>query len=107
MRAAYRTSRQKPRSHPGLDCPCTSGIGACACDSCLQPACQSSCLIEFLERETARIGISGTGLAQLRVTIVEMLRQLLDNLRLAYRTETESGEESVQVGLPARHDRLL
>ena len=45
--------------------------------------CERVGLEQFLDRETPRLGVGGATVAKLLIALVQMLRQLLDDLRLA------------------------
>ena len=65
-----------------------------------QPSRQRILAVELLEREAPRVFRRGTLRAQLCVTIVEVLRELLDDLGLARRAEPQRRQPGTQIPAP-------
>ena len=63
-------------------------------------------VVEFQRRHTPCVGVARAGGTQLLVALIEMLGKLLDDLRLARRTQAERREPSPQIVVPLRHCRL-
>ena len=61
---------------------------------------------QFLQRQTTRLAFKGSSLAELLISLVEMLRQLFDDLRLPLRPQSQAAEASAQILGPLRHGRL-
>ena len=68
---------------------------------------------QLLESKAARLCFAGAGIPQLLIALVEMLRELFDDLRFAGGTQSQRGESRSQVDGPidaalrVTHGRLL
>jgi hypothetical protein len=61
---------------------------------------------QFFHRQSACFGIAGATFPKILVALIEMLRKLFDDLRLAGRAQSQLGETRTQVFAPLRHGRL-
>jgi hypothetical protein len=61
---------------------------------------------QFLDREPPRVGVAPATAQQLLIALIEMLRQLLDDLLLARGAQSQWRETRAQVRGPLRHGRL-
>jgi hypothetical protein len=68
--------------------------------------CKRVRLEQLLDRETPRVGVAGATAPELLIALVEMLRQLFDDLRLARGDQSQLGETLAQVLSPIRRGRL-
>jgi hypothetical protein len=60
-------------------------------------------VLQLVEREAACLVLRGTAAHQLRVAVVEMLREFLDDLQFARRVETGGCQPRPDFGDPVRH----
>jgi hypothetical protein len=73
---------------------------------CLAKAAHVPCervrLAQLFERESARVGLADAGIAELLIPLVEVLRQLFDDLGFASRAQSQRGEARSQLCAPVR-----
>ena len=67
---------------------------------------RESRLEQLGDGEPLGLGVAGAAGAQLLVPLVEVLRQLVDDLGLARRPQPQRGQPRPQVLAPVRHGRL-
>ena len=67
-----------------------------------QPAREGVLAVELLERQPPRVIGRGAFGAQLLVAVVEVLRELLDDLGFARRAEPQRREPGAQIAAPVR-----